>query len=692
MKKKIIIVASAILVIIIAAFAALRLGAFVYPYSMSKLTEVPEYDILEYQFSRELEILADYMQDIYTVDDPYIIIDPYDFNPLSALVLFETNESCDIEVSVSGDDSYSTFPYTHNITPPRAEVPIIGLYAGRENIVTFTINGKKYEYRITTEPLPVTMQQYTLVTSQPEKMAPGITLFMAFFDNSYSALVDSNGDVRAYIKSPGMAQRMPLLLLKNGNILASGDEYKMTPYNMASMFEYNWLGKIFKEYEVPHAVHHGVYEMPNGNLLVTANNRDMFETGTREDVAIIIDRQSGDTIKEYDFRDIVDETRSPFHHFNPPVINAPSRDWMHMNSVIYDEDNNAVIASSPTQSMVISIDADTSEINWILGPHDGYNEDLSKYLLTPSGDGFEWQWCQHDPKLLPDLDNDPDTLDILLFDNGQNKSFTEGGSVSAENNYSRAVHYRINQKSGTVEMLWQYGKERGSVDYASFLGSVEYLSGNVLISFGGQLRVDDTPVDEVISGVFGNIATRSRVVEVTEDGEVVFEVSVHEGIGVASAETYQAKRIPLYVAGSFNYRLGEVKGAHLGTSYLVSQTDEINPPNLYVGLISAEFADIHRERDRLIVDGTLLYKGERRMIGRAFLIFRSKEGNTYTYAANSSLYGRFLASIDLTEMQPGEYQISIAGGLAEGDDALGKTSQGHFRTEYKVTVGTEQIG
>ena len=437
-----------------------------------------------------------------------------------------------------------------------------------------------------------------------------------------------------------------------------------------------------------HAVHHGVFELPDGNFLATANNRDMFGTGTREDVAIVIDRASGDVIKEYDFRRIVDETRAPFHHFNPEIVNAPNIDWMHMNAALYDEANNAVIVSSPTQSMVISIDADSSEINWILGPHDGYTDELSEYLLTPVGDGFEWSWCQHDPSVLPDLDSDPDTIDIMLFDNGQSKSFTGEGNVPAEENFSRVMHYRINQRERTVELLWQYGKERGPEDYSTFLGGAKYLDGNVLISFGGQLRIDDKPVDEIISGVFGNVATRSRVVEVTGGGEVVFEVSAHEAGGSASAETYQARRIPLFVDDGYRYKLGEVRGVRLGSSYLVSQTDEVSPPNLYVGSVSAVFQDIHREGDRLIIDGTLLYKGERRLIGRAFLVFRGKDRQAYVYAANSSIHGRFMASIDLSELPPGEYAISIAGALVEGNDALnGKRNQGHFLTEYKVTVG-----
>ena len=61
MKRKVFIAIAVVFAVLAAAFAAFRLGAFVYPYSMSTLTEVPEFDLLEVQYARELEILADYM-------------------------------------------------------------------------------------------------------------------------------------------------------------------------------------------------------------------------------------------------------------------------------------------------------------------------------------------------------------------------------------------------------------------------------------------------------------------------------------------------------------------------------------------------------------------------------------------------------------------------------------------------------
>ena len=686
-KKKLLINAVVILVVAAATFMMLRFGLFVYPYSMSTLIEVPEFDLLDMQYTREQEIIEDYLQDKYTIDAPLIILDPYDFNPLSALVLFETDSACDVEVTVTGDDEYSTFKYIHNIKPPRAEVPIIGLFAGRDNVVHLSLNGEIYEQRIVTEPLPVDFQDYTLEVSKPEKMANGVTLFTAITE-SYSAILDNNAQVRGYIPNKRISHGTSMIILKNGNILSTGDEYKQIPYNMATLFEYNWLGKIFRIYDIPNAAHHCLEELPNGDILAVSNHKDMFITGTREDTVIVIDRESGAVKKTYDFRTIVDETREPYHHFKPDIINVPNQDWMHANSAVYDEARNAIITSSPTQSMVISIDADTSGINWILGPHDGYNDELGQFLLSPVGDGFEWHWCQHDPTILDS--DDPNIINIMLFDNGQNKSFYEETAVDAKDNYSRAVIYRINLIDRTVEQLWQYGKERGSECYSTYLGSARMLDENVLICFGGMLRKDGIPVDDLTESIIGDLVTISRVAEVTADGEVVYEVSVHENNFTRAAGTYQASRIQLFMPESYHTLLGEVKGQRIGTSYLCGPPagDFADFPviPIYFGKLSADFTVIQREHDRLVLDGTLYNNGTTRLLSKCFVIFRSKK-ESIVYEANSGLNGRFFLSVELNELPPGEYQIAITGATVEGNDALGKRSLGHFKTEYKVTVG-----
>ena len=687
-------VMAGIFLLVSCAFALVRGGVLVTPTekSLATMTEVPSYDLLEWQYEREEEILTDYEGGTYTMQSPYIIVDPYDMNPCAALVIFEAQQAGNIDVTIAGDDAYSTLQYTKEIDGTHCEVPIIGLYAGRENTVTLQDEyGNTSVLTIETESLPSDFQVYELVTSEPAEMEEGLTLFIACFEDSYTALLDNNADVRGYLSNQYMAHGTAIIQLANGNMLSTGDEYKQVPYNLNSLWEFNWLGKIFKEYEVPNAVHHNISEMPDGNILAVSNNVDMFTTGTREDHAIIIDRETGEIIKDIDFNEILDDTREPYNHFGTGIVNVQNIDWMHMNAAVYDEENNALIVSSPIQSEVVSIDMATEEINWILGPHEGYegsSEYLAEYLLTPVGDDFEWQWCQHAPMILPDFDNDPDTIDILLLDNGQNKSYDEEDATAAADNYSRGVQYRINQKTMTVEQIWEYGEERGSECYATYLGDADYLyeTGNRLMCFGGQLRVDGEPVDDIISGVLGNTVTNSRVVEVSEDGEVVYEVAVHENEYSLSAETYQTERLTLYQDASFDYELGEIKAERVGQTDNNDIDEETSAPNVYIGDFEASFNKIFNENGRLVMDGSITYEGGTYYLGKSVVILRSTE-NTYVFSTYNALNSRFFASIDTTQLESGVYQISLACGVREGNDMVNGTMHtGHILTEYKITV------
>ncbi|MEA5077745.1 MAG: aryl-sulfate sulfotransferase [Anaerolineaceae bacterium] len=696
MKKwqKILIPVIVIVLLVLAALFLIRSGLLVKPttQSLAADTEVPTFDILQAQADREQQILSDYQAGAYTFAAPYIVQDPYDMNPLSALLIYEAVEAGEVEVTIQGDDAASTFTYVKTSKTSHFEVPIIGLYAGRENIITLKNGqGETKQLSITTEPLPVDFQRFTLEASLPEKMEPGVTLFTPCFEQTYTAILDANAQVRAYLTNKYMAHGTAMILAGNGHMLSTGDEYKQIPYNMTSLWEFNWLGKVFKEIEVPNGVHHNITELANGDILAVSNNREMFTSGTREDVAVIIDRETGKVKKEYDFRNILDEKRDPYTHFHPNIVNLQNIDWMHMNAAILDSADNLLIVSSPIQSQVVAIDPDTSEIQWILGPHEGYEGTsafLARYLLTPVGEGFEWQWGQHDPMILPDFDNNPDTLDLLLFDNGQSRSFTQADAVSPENNYSRAVHYRIDLKAKTVEQLWEYGKECGAECYATYLGDADYLpqTGNVLVDFGGEIRKDGVAIDDIVGGVFGNEVTNSRVREVTQDKELVYSVKVTESKYTVTAETYQAERMPLYVDSAYDYNLGQIQGQRLGTLVYNSETDMVQAPNLYAGKIKANFSRIFIEEGRLVADGTVTYDNKVYLLGRAFFILRS-ETKTYVFATSSSVNGKFFLSLDTSQLESGTYQISIVGVVREGNDQLyGVNHSGHFKTDYKITI------
>ena len=695
MKQRIFYIIVPIIIILAIAASVLFSGVLVMPTkaTLANATPVESYDILEYQYQRELNILSDYANGSYTPQNPYIIQDPYKANPLSALILFETAEPAQVTATVIGKNQYATFTYSMDGFTTHHEVAVLGLYPGQKNQVDLAIiyqNGqeKKYEQFLQTEPLPYDFPNLAVQVSKPEKMEPGVDLMISCLDTNYTYMLDANGDVRGYFTNKNFGHCTAMRVLKNGRLLTTGDVEKLMPYNMYTLWEMNLLGKVFVEYEIPNAVHHDIIELDNGDFLAASNNENMpLGSDTREDVVIRIDRQSGAVTQQYDLRQILDDNRKPYNHYDPGVLNAPNRDWAHTNSVAMDEGDNSIIFSSPIQSAVVKFNADTHEIDWMLSSPEGWDGEFSqyqKYLLTPIGENFEWQWGQHSVKILPDTDGDSNTIDILLFDNGQARSYTQANSINPVNNYSRAVIYRINELNRTVEQIWQFGKELGSGAYATFLGNVEkmQLTGNFNIDFGGMLRQDGVPLDDIVQSVIGRQQVQSRVVEVQQKGEVVFDVSVTPN-NSSDAETYQVRKMDLYTA-AMRYLLGDSKGQRKG-DVQSSEPTSYNLPNFFIPRITPNFKQIYQQNGNLILQGSFLYNGKSYMLGKVLFVLKNKDYQ-YIFAATPGLNGNFAARFDLNDVQPGEYAIYVAGGVVNGMDALGKVNFGYNPTGYKIQV------
>ena len=618
-------------------------------------------------------------------------------NPLCALAIFELDEPGNITVTVKSKDEHATITYVKTFKTAHCEVPILGLYANKKNIVILTTeNGKTTTLKIETEALPSDFKTIKLISSKPAKMAEGITLFTAEYDSSYSCLVDCYGEVRGYLSENSIGAGTSQIILSTGYVLSAGIELKQVAYNKTSVIKHNWIGKIFREVEIEAGIHHSLFEMPNGSIMVTTSDVNNFTEGTtREDVIAILDLESGKIIKRFDFKDILDPKRRPYTHFTIDVKNIFNDDWCHINSASYSAEDNSIVVSCAAQSIVVNIDAETGAINWILSSPEGFDgtsAKLSKYLLKPIGIGMEWQWGQHDPMILKDQDGNSETMDVLLFDNGQCRSFYKESAVNAPDNYSRAVQYRINKVDKTVKQVWSYGKERVSDSYSSYLGDADLLqNGNRLVCFGGMLRSGDgseTPVDSFLDSVLKdvNVVTRSRVVEVTESGKVVFEAYMHENNNTVTAETYQAERIQLYEDGAYDYNLGEIKAKRVGKAYQVEQNPNFSVPGIYLETINFTFNKAYIEGGRLVIDGNLLYGGKRYLLSASNIVFTSTT-KQYIFAAANSLNGRALVSLDLDTMERGTYAISILGGALEGNDCASTDIKGgYIKTKFKVTV------
>ena len=525
--------------------------------------------------SQQQELEKEFKSKGYTLENPNIIVDPYNNSPLTALVIFETEENLSPTVTIEGEDELTT--YTHEFDEEKIHyLPIYGLYPDKENTVIIECGGEKQEIKIKTDPLPEDFILPTSVEKEESKLTNDLYFFTPSSDG-YTCAYDTNGDVRWYLTNTATWE---INRLKNGHLLVSTERLVNSPYYLTGLYEMDMLGKIYVEYSLPGGYHHDYYEMPNGNLLV-ASDDFQSEEGTVEDYIVELDRDTGNIVKEIDLKDILNMEDGQSE-------NWVEYDWFHNNSVWYDEKTNSITLSGRHQDAVINIDYETEELNWIIGDPTNWSEEYQKYFFTPIGDDFEWQWSQHAAMITPEGY-------VFLFDNGNNKSKNKEEYVVAEDSYSRGVMYKISTEDMTIEQIWEYGKERGSEFYSPYISDVDYLDENHYIVHSGGIVYVDGKNSNQPAGIGGADRLVSDTVEILED-EVIFEI-------ILPTNNYRVEKMSLYGNDTFELEEAEVKGT-LGetevdkTSFgFITNTKEID--NEY----KSHNITITNEEDRLEVSG-----------------------------------------------------------------------------------------
>jgi hypothetical protein len=304
------------------------------------------------------------------------------------------------------------------------------------------------------------------------------------------------------------------------------------------MMERDLLGKIYAVYYLPDDIHHDIYEMPNGNLLVTLQDS---KDDSDEDFIVEIDRSSGTIVRSIDLRKVLDPYR-------PAEIGAEPLDWFHLNSIFYDPIDSSIIISGKAQAAVVKLSYPEMKIKWILGTHENWNEPYQPYLLTPIGNDFDWFWAQHHATLLEPR-SVSGSLDLLLFDNGLYRSFTPATAFSLGECYSRVVHYRINESEQTVEQVWEYGKERGSELLALLRGGAFQLgNGHILGTWSDITRGAD---GNLVPKLEPDGSVKTKIIEVDpQDSQLISEYTL---MGVS----YRTFRADLYADYSESSLLSE---------------------------------------------------------------------------------------------------------------------------------------
>lgn len=581
----------------------------------------------------------------YTIDEPNVILNPYENSPLTALVLFETKKNVPPKVTIVGKDEHSTFTHTFE-KGKKHYLPIYGLYADYENeviieyqegdnTVTKTIN-------IKTDKLSDNMILPTRVYADKEVLGNEL-YFYTPSSAGYTCAYDINGDVRWYFTNYALWK---IDRLENGHLLVSTERLVNSPYYMTGLYEMDLLGKIYTEYSIKGGYHHDYYELENGNLLVASNDFNN-EDGTVEDYIIELDRVTGNIVKTFDLKDILNMKDGQSENWS-------TYDWFHNNSVWYDKDTNSITLSGRHQDAVINIDYDSGDLNWIIGDPTNWSKEYQKYFFTPIGEGeFEWQWSQHAAMITPEGY-------VFILDNGNNKSKIKEEYVSAENSYTRGVMYKIDTKEMTIEQIWEYGKDRGSEFYSPYISDVDYLAENhYIIHSGGIVYIDGKNSNQPAGFASGNTTLVSDTVELLND-QVIFEL-------ILPTNNYRVEKMNLYIDKE---KVTLSEASRLGTLGKTEVDEKKITPIIDSQKIDEEYEShditITKEIDRLVVSGRF-----KRGTNVNVILYKNMISNYYNVKISKKPYTALC--VDIFTEEENEKGINVTKYINE-DDLHGKYS------------------
>ena len=457
----------------------------------------------------------------YTLEEPLVVVNPYGNAPLSAIAIFTTDQEIGGTVTVKGraseDDITGAFaPATTHF------VPIVGLYAGGVTEVEITLDdGSAATLQVETEQPELNYEGFTAEMSDASLYEFNRLNVCCLLTGRMLAGFDSKADLRWLYTDTGVDG---IRISENGHLLVPcglQDGAAATGTSMLGVDEIDFTGKIYARYVWPGGVHHDFMELPDGNLLALADTPG--KPGSM-DYIVEIDRNSGDVVWTLALSDLVRTDDSG------AFMNSEA-DWSHPNGVCYDESSDTLIVSCRNQDAIFGIRKAEKKLLWLLGDPTGWEDVDASLFFKPVGEDFEWQYGAHNVSLL-------DNGDILLFDNGLGgrvKRPDADRALPDEENYSRAVIYRIDTENMTVEQVWQHGKELGAPYYAFIMSGAQPLDGEgkkILIDFG-TCKADAASKG---GGLGGNV-TRLRYLD---QDRLVWEMQYNGG------PTYRAFRICPY--------------------------------------------------------------------------------------------------------------------------------------------------
>lgn len=426
-----------------------------------------------------------------------IVLNPNKYFPLTAYINVETPIIGRFDIEIMGKDQNSA-NIVQNFTKSLSKshsIPVIGLYENHRNIVRLTFRDRKNMIRsvnsvqIVTEEIPRNLffdSKIRVPRDETDSKARNWYFLYHRF------IIDSQGYLRWYYNLPDVNLFSFNFMLSNGLIAISFQDAK-------DFYLYDFMGNLHRRYNVTTGWHHEISEVyPGGNFFVLTNDASGNFT---QDIIYEIDRESGTVAKSWNLTQLFDPNRPIIEDH----VDMPKFDWLHLNTVWYDPDDDTLLISARNQHFFAKIGYTDAKIKWIAGNHNNWTSEYSKYLLAPINfnttlhPDFDWTYFQHKPTKLrngnyivyddggarPGCDNYPNPIEesfrILHF----NYSHIYNGKIPFPG-FARVVEYKIDTENMQIIKIWEY------TDFPTLpemiVGSVEQIEEDLVLIGYGELR------------------------------------------------------------------------------------------------------------------------------------------------------------------------------------------------------------
>lgn len=424
----------------------------------------------------------------YTLDRAKVYVNPYNANPLSAMIIFYTDKSLEVSVTVKGKNNDD---FTINYGKSNYHyIPVYGLYLDYENTVVVTLGDKTTkEFKIKIDKVEVP----SVTTKSGNVTTPGDLYLLTSPISMNSFGLDGYGNVRWMLNDTYYHN---IKVLDNGHLLI-GIDTDSTSGLPTVIREIDYLGRIYNEYTIDSGYLNDFFVKSNGNIIVTSKNADRI---TISDLVLEIDKNTGKIVKQIDVYKLFESIDKSF------TDGIERDDYFYNSGIEYYEDTDTLLLTYWGGEMVVSIDYSDSKINWIFTNPDNLPSSFDSYLLK-GDDGFVYPKAMHQAKL------SGDTLKVL--DNGYSTIKNETDLSNLKGSYSSVNTYTITDKK--IALTNSYNDNKKYFSYA--LGDLKTVgNGKDIILFGRELDGVDYSKGGSIHE-YGNLS--SALLEVTNNKETL---------------------------------------------------------------------------------------------------------------------------------------------------------------------------